>query len=112
MPHWGTISPLEFIETTGFSAIREKYFSDTAFHLLQLFLTANPAAGDIIPGSGGVRKLRWGTDGKGKRGGLRVIYYRMGRSQQILLITAYRKNEAGDLSKAALRQIRKLVKGL
>jgi len=103
---------LEFIETSSFSAIRERYFTDLDFHLLQLFLMANPQAGNVIRGSGGVRKLRWGTGGRGKRGGLRVIYYWVTRNDQILLITAYRKNEMADLSRAALRKMRGLVKGL
>lgn len=103
---------MEFIETSSFSAIRERYFTDLDFHLLQLFLMANPQAGNVIRGSGGVRKLRWGTGGRGKRGGLRVIYYWVTRNDQILLITAYRKNEMADLSRAALRKMRGLVKGL
>lgn len=103
---------MEFIETSSFSAIRERYFTDLDFHLLQLFLMANPQAGNVIRGSGGVRKLRWGTGGRGKCGGLRVIYYWVTRNDQILLITAYRKNEMADLSRAALRKMRGLVKGL
>lgn len=65
---------MEFIETTGFSNIRENYFDDSQFHMLQLYLMDRPDAGDIIKGSGGVRKLRWGLPGQGKRGGVRVIY--------------------------------------
>ena len=97
---------------SGFSAVREKYFTDVDFHLLQVFLTANPGAGDVIPGSGGVRKLRWGTAGRGKRGGLRVIYYWMTEEHQIVLIAVYRKTEVADLSRAQLKRIRKLIKGM
>ncbi len=102
---------MEFIETSGFSAIREEYFTDLDFHLLQLFLMANPDAGAVIRGTGGLRKMRWGTEGKGKSGGLRVIYYWQVRADQILFITVYRKREAADLSRAALKRIRQLIKG-
>ena len=112
MPHWGIFAALEFIETSGFSALRERYFTDLDFNLMQLYLVADPQAGDVIPGSGGVRKLRWGARGQGKRGGLRVIYYWVTRSDQILLITVYRKGEMANLSRAALRRMRELVKGL
>jgi mRNA-degrading endonuclease RelE of RelBE toxin-antitoxin system len=66
---------LEFIETSQFSRLREKYLDDARFNLLQLYLMESPDAGDVIQGSGGVRKLRWGTKGQGKQGGLRVVYY-------------------------------------
>ncbi len=78
---------MEFVETVGFSAIRDEYLGDVEFHLLQLFLMANPEAGSVVRGTGGVRKLRWGAKGKGKRGGLRVIYYWISAKEQILLIT-------------------------
>ena len=112
MPHWGIFGALEFIETSGFSALRDRYFTDLDFHLMQLFLMANPQAGDVIPAGGGVRKLRWGARGQGKRGGLRVIYYRVTRNDQILLITVYRKSETVELSRNALKKMRELVKGL
>lgn len=103
---------LEFIEASGFSAIRDEYFSDVEFHLLQLFLMANPGASTVIRGSGGVRKLRWGARGRGKRGGLRVIYYWIASDDQIFLITVYRKSEVSDLSRAAIKQIRKLIRDI
>jgi hypothetical protein len=106
------IFKLGVIETSGFSAIRDKYFSDVQFHLLQLFLMANPGAGNIIRGSGGVRKLRWGVQGRGRRGGLRVIYYWIASDYQIFLITVYRKSEVSDLSSTAIKQIRKLIREL
>jgi len=103
---------VEFIETTGFSRIRENYFDDSQFHMLQLYLMDQPDAGDIIKGSGGVRKLRWGLPGKGKRGGVRVIYYWVTKEHQILFLTAYAKNEAGDLSPDTIKAIREIVKYL
>ena len=103
---------MEFIETTGFSKLREDYLNDTQFNLLQLYLINYPDAGDVIRGSGGVRKLRWGLPGHGKRGGLRVIYCWMSKDEQTLFLTAYRKTEAGDLSREAIKEMRRLVKSL
>jgi hypothetical protein len=79
---------------------------------MQLFLMANPDAGSVIRGSGGVRKLRWGVEGRGKRGGLRVIYYRIARDNKIFLITVYRKTEVSDISRASIKEIRKLIREL
>jgi hypothetical protein len=101
---------VEFIETTGFSKLREIYLNDIQFNLLQLYLMNFPGAGDLIKGSGGVRKVRWGLPGHGKRGGLRVIYYWMTRDDQILFLTVYRKTEAADLSKKAIKEMRRLIK--
>lgn len=97
---------------SGFSTIRDRYFSDVEIHLLQLFLMANPGAGSVIRETGGVRKLRWGEKGGGKRGGLRVIYYWAASDNQIFFITVYRKSEATDLSRSAVKQIRKLMREL
>lgn len=67
------------------------------------FLARNPLAGDLIPGAGGVRKLRWGLEGRGKRGGARVVYYYHDDEMPIFALTAYAKNERADLSQAAAR---------
>ena len=103
---------MEFIETSLFSKIRESYFSDLEFHMLQLHLMDRPDAGDIIRGTGGARKIRWGAGGRGKRGGVRVIYYWITKEHQILLLTAYAKNEAADLSEAARKVIKEIIKEL
>lgn len=65
---------LSFIETRLFTKLVLEYLSDEDFGALQRALMANPEAGPVIPGSGGVRKLRWAAPGRGKRGGYRVIY--------------------------------------
>jgi len=65
---------------------------------LVLFLARHPEAGDVIPDSGGVRKLRWLAEGRGKRGGARVIYYFRDLSMPLVLFTVYAKNEKSDLS--------------
>ncbi len=86
--------------------------NDTQFKLLQLYPIYFPDAGDVIRGSGGVRELRWGLRGQGKRGGLRVVYYWRSKDEQILFLTVYRKTEAADLSQEAIREMKTLVKSL
>lgn len=103
---------MEFIESSTFSRIRKDYLDDEQYHRLQLFLMECPDAGNVIRGSGGIRKLRWSQSGIGKRGGLRIIYYWITSDGQILLLTAYAKSERVDLSKEALKIMRKLVKDL
>jgi hypothetical protein len=73
---------------------------DDGYRELQNELTNNPELGDLMPGTGGFRKLRWGDKrrGKGRRGGLRIIYYYFPSDQQIWLMTLYDKNEASDLT--------------
>lgn len=89
-----------FIELPPFEKHRSAYLSDADFRALQSALMANPTAGDVIEGTGGLRKLRQGDQrrGKGKRGGLRVIYYWWDGEQQFWLFTLYDKNEMDDLS--------------
>ena len=77
--------------------------------LLVDFLARNPLAGDLIPGTGGVRKLRWGLEGRGKRGGARVVYYSPQRGDAVFALTAYAKNERADLSQADRNDFRRLT---
>lgn len=72
-----------FIETKRFSQLVVEYLTDDEYSRLQSALIDDPNAGDLIPESGGVRKLRWGVAGRGERGGLRVIYYARTRQGQI-----------------------------
>ena len=97
-----------FIELPAFERYREKYLDDDRFRELQLILMSSPEAGDAIPGAGGLRKLRFGDArrGKGKRGGLRVIYYWWSGGPEFWLFTVYDKDEAADLS-AKQREILK-----
>ena len=69
-------------------------------------MSDNPDAGDVIPGSGGLRKLRWRLAGRGKRGGLRIIYYRVVSTEQIYLLYVYAKNEQTDLTRDQLETLR------
>ena len=72
---------------------------------LQGYLNENAEAGDIIRGSGGVRKVRWAAAGRGKRGGLRIIYYSRSKQGEIWLLTLYAKNEAESIPASVLRKI-------
>jgi hypothetical protein len=76
------------------------YLPDDDYGELQALLAANPELGDLMPGTGGFRKVRWADArrGKGRRGGLRVIYYHFKRDRQIWLMTLYDKSEAADLT--------------
>ena len=76
---------------------------------LVVFVGAHPEAGDIIPGTGGVRKLRWARDGMGKRGGPRVIYYYHSDRLPLFLLSAYAKNRKADLSKAESNAMKRML---
>jgi hypothetical protein len=99
-----------FVELPAFERHRGEYLDDEAFRLLQAHLMQRPDAGDVIQGTGGLRKLRFGDSrrGKGKRGGLRVIYYFLVAGTQFWLFTIYDKDEADDLT----AQERKALKAL
>ena len=73
------------------------------------FLAAQPRAGDLVQGTGGVRKLRWGRGGRGKSGGVRIIYYHHSEAMPLYLLTVYGKNEQANLSKAERNELAKLV---
>jgi mRNA-degrading endonuclease RelE of RelBE toxin-antitoxin system len=98
----------EFVELPPFAELRDELFSDGEFLDLQAFLCEHPDAGNVIPETGGCRKLRWAAKGKGKRGGARVIYFLMRAQGQIILITAYGKGERDDVPRAWLKQIKEV----
>lgn len=89
-----------FIELPAFARYRSDYLDDDGFRGLQHTMMKNPEAGDVIEGTGGLRKLRFGDSrrGKGKRGGLRVIYYWWDGGSQFWLFTLYDKDEMSDLN--------------
>jgi hypothetical protein len=101
-----------FVELPLFERLRSQYLDDEAYRELQLALMANPEAGDVIEGTGGLRKLRRPDPrrGKGKRGGLRVIYYFWTGGDQFWLFTVYDKDEADDLSPLQRKTLRELLK--
>ena len=95
-------------ETTVFSRRVQRLLDPESYRLLQLRLAADPEAGSLIPGTGGLRKIRWRATGRGKRGGVRVMYYWAGAHDTILRLMMFAKNERSDLTreqKAILRRI-------
>ena len=89
-----------FVEAPAFTRHVSEYLDDDRYRLLQNELANNPEAGDVIQGTGGFRKFRWVDTrrGKGRRGGLRIIYYYFLSDRQIWLMTLYDKDEAADLT--------------
>jgi len=101
----------QFVEAPAFMRFRDDYLDDDGFAELQRYLASNPEAGDMVPGAGGIRKLRWKDSrrGKGRRGGLRVIYYCFLSEQEIWLLTLYDKDEAADLTKDERDHLRRAL---
>ena len=98
-----------FVELPIFVRGAQDLFSDDDLRELQLTLLENPVAGDLIPGGRGLRKLRAPLQGRGKRGGARVIYYHWVSHDQCYLVYAYAKNVAADLTKDQLRRLAELM---
>jgi hypothetical protein len=101
---------VEFVETPTFTRQIADLMDDNRYVKLQSALVRRPDWGAVIRGGGGVRKLRWPGSGRGKRGGLRVIYYWQPAEDQIWMLLVYPKNEKDDLSRDELAQLRQLVK--
>ena len=101
-----------FVELPAFIRYRSEYLTDEAFRGLQNALLKDPEAGDVITGTGGLRKVRHGdaTRGKGKRGGLRVIYFWWESKKQFWLFTLYDKDELDDLSPKEKSALKTLLK--
>ena len=100
---------VEFVEFSHFARNISLLGDEEDYLTLQIALMERPDAGAIIPGSGGLRKLRWAGSGRGKRGGLRLIYYYVTAEGQILLLHLYAKNEMDDLPPALLKQLKQEV---
>jgi len=97
------------IETPVFTKQALSILSDEEYRLFQSVLLDRPDAGKVIPGGGGLRKVRWSTDGRGKRGGVRIIYYWFISMETILLLFMYPKNVQGDLTRDQVKQLKKIV---
>lgn len=98
-----------FVETPVFTRRIVHLLSDEEYRQLQLYLAERPDAGKVIPGSGGLRKLRWGVGQTGKRGGIRLIYYWVVHRDMILFLFAFRKNERSDLTPEQLHILRRII---
>jgi mRNA-degrading endonuclease RelE of RelBE toxin-antitoxin system len=101
---------ITFIELPPFTRHIYRYMSDEEYQGLQRFLSAYPNTGDVIPGTRGCRKLRWGAVGRGKRGGVRIIYYYQIKNGRIYLLTLYAKNEEANLPSHFVRRLREEIK--
>ena len=101
-----------FVELPAFERHRTSYLDDEAFRSLQSFLMKDPSSGDPIPGAGGLRKLRFADvrRGKGRRGGLRVIYYWWQAGMQFWLFTIYDKDEMADLTPPQRQMLKRMIK--
>lgn len=100
---------MHFIETPVFTKQITSLLDDADYRQLQVTLALKPRAGDIIRGSGGLRKIRWAARGRGKSGGIRAIYYLVAE-EEIYFLFAYAKNKQEDLDSGQLRLLRNLVK--
>ena len=98
---------MTFEEDPDFTEKALRLIGDDGIFAIQMYLMEQPDAGDIIPGSGGCRKLRWAAKGHGKRGGARVIYYWITDDHRILLLDLYAKNESENLSQAKLKELKR-----
>jgi hypothetical protein len=107
MPYYQLM--FEFIETPFFTRAIARYLDDDEYADLQSHLNKNPTAGVVVPDSGGVRKLRWGAEGRGKRGGLRVIYFTRLARGQIWMLTVYGKSAQENVAARTLRAMKKAI---
>jgi hypothetical protein len=101
---------VEIIETPIFTKRIKGVLSDNEYRQLQWELAVNPEAGLLIPGGRGLRKLRWAIRGKGKCGGIRVIYYWYGQDEKVYMLLPYKKSEQADLTKDQLKILIQYVK--
>lgn len=99
----------EFVETPFFTRALEHYLDDDEYSKLQHRLIEHPGAGAVVPGSGGIRKLRWAVAGRGKRGGLRVIYYLRSTRGEIWMLTLYGKNVRENIPAHFLKQMKEAI---
>ena len=98
---------ITFVESKLFTRLVQEYLTDDEYRAVQATLISRPESGSVIRGSGGVRKLRWGQPGRGKRGGYRIIYYVATARGVIWMLTIYPKSVADSIPAHVLRQIRK-----
>ena len=94
-----------FIESSVFERVLPVYLDDDEYSEFQQFLMRNPEAGELVPGSGGVRKVRWARPGMGKRGGLRVIYFVRYQPNEFWMLTLYAKAKREDVPAHILKQL-------
>lgn len=106
---WRIIVHVVFVETPTFTKRILQLMDDEQYSALQLHLAKLPDAGRLIQGSGGMRKVRWAGSGRGKRGGLRVIYYWWIATDRISMLLVYPKSGQDDLSADQVKLLRKAL---
>lgn len=106
------LRPLEVVETDAFAKDARKIFTEEELGVLHQHLATQREVGSVIIGSGGLRKARWSTQGRGKRSGARVIYYYGGDHMPIFMIAIYTKSEKSDMTKAELKAATRLTDAL
>lgn len=99
-----------FIETPTFTKLLTNLIDDDSYSKLQENLVLNPEIGNLIPGTGGLRKIRWKLPGIGKRGGIRIIYYWKVKEEQIIFLLIYPKNVQDDMTDTQLKILNKILK--
>lgn len=107
---WRSIATVKFVETSVFTRRVTEMLPDDEYRLLQETLLQRPAQGNLIEGTGGIRKLRWGKEGSGKRGALRVIYFWHVKREILLMLFLYSKSEQKDLSAQQKRILARVVR--
>jgi hypothetical protein len=105
-------SIITFYETKAFLKKAKKLLGDERIKALKLALAANPKAGDVIIGGAGLRKLRWTLEGRGKRGGARIIYFYVDERGLVSLLACYAKNEKEDLRKDELKDLVSIARAI
>ena len=101
---------MRFVETRNFTAALRRHLGNEAYSALQFSLLLRPEQGPLIPRSGGLRKLRWSATGRGKRGGVRVIYHWHRQSETLFLLYLYAKNEQAELTVQQLKRLGRIVR--
>jgi hypothetical protein len=106
------MEPIAVVETDEFLAATRKLMRDDERAALVDYLATNPTAGDLVQGTGGVRKLRWALEGRGKRGGARVIYFFHSERLPLFIYAIYAKNTQSDLSDADKNELKWISKAI
>jgi len=101
---------MRFVETPAFTSALRRHLDDETYRALQVALLLRPTQGTLLQGGAGLRKLRWVAPGRGKRGGVRLIYYWEPGTQTFYMLYLYTKNEQGDLTAVQLKILAKLVR--
>ena len=100
---------LTVVESPVFQKLWPKYWDEEERAEFASFIALNPEAGSVIPGSGGVRKVRWVREGTGKSGGVRIVYLARNEAGEVYLLTLYAKSESENISLSTLKEIRRAL---